>query len=72
MNTLLVKAAQNGEAANFDLVRLSKSKQIVDLAPNTIRALSEQGLRLYRSGKMVFFSRNELEHFIRSRATLTK
>jgi hypothetical protein len=52
---------------NFDMVRLSKSKQAVDLAPNTIRALAEKGLRLYRHGKMVFFSRTELVALIRSK-----
>jgi hypothetical protein len=55
--------------ANFDLVRLSKSKQTVDLAPNTIRAFAEQGLRLYRHGKMVFFSRSELAALIKARAS---
>ena len=50
---------------NFDLVRLSKSKQAVDLAPNTIRAFAQKGLRLFRHGKMVFFSRSELAALIR-------
>jgi hypothetical protein len=68
MTASLDKSVQNGETVNFDLVRLSKSKQSVDLAPNTIRAFAEQGLRLFRSGKMVWFSRTELEHFIKSRA----
>lgn len=55
------------EAPGFDLVRLSKSKEVVDLAPNTIRAFAEQGLRLFRHGKMVFFSRSELANFIKTR-----
>ena len=51
---------------NFDLVRLSKSKREVDLAPNTIRAYSELGLRLFKVGKVVFFSRAELTNMIMS------
>jgi hypothetical protein len=50
----------------FDLVRLSKSKKTVDLAPNTIREYSREGLNLYRRGRAVFFSRGELAHFIKS------
>jgi hypothetical protein len=61
---------QNGEAGNFDMVRLSKSKATVDLSPNTIRNFAEQGLRLYRHGKMVFFSKTELAALIRTKATV--
>jgi hypothetical protein len=61
---------QNSEAVNFDLVRLGKSKEVVDLSPNTIRAYSRAGLRIFKSGKMVFFSRSELEVFIKARATI--
>jgi len=50
---------------NYDLVRLSKSKSAVDLAPNTIRAYAREGLNLYRKGRAVFFSRLELENHIR-------
>ena len=50
----------------FDLVRLSKAKKEVDLAPNTIRAYSEHGLRIFRVGKAAFFSRNELANLITS------
>jgi hypothetical protein len=53
---------------SFDLVRLTKSKKLVDLSPNTIRAYSHEGLALYRKGRAVFFSRAELENFIRSPA----
>ena len=60
--------ANNVQNENFDLVRLSKSKQAVDLAPNTIRAFAQKGLRLFRHGKMVFFSRSELAALIRERA----
>ena len=51
---------------NFDLVRLSKAKREVDLAPNTIRAYGGLGLRLHRVGKVVFFSRSELTNLITS------
>jgi hypothetical protein len=54
---------------SFDLKRLSNSKESVDLAPNTIRAFAKRGLRLYRHGKMVFFSQSELEDFIRTPTT---
>lgn len=50
--------------APFEMVRLSKSKKEVDLAPNTIRAYFQQGLPCYRRGKCVFFSRTELRQFI--------
>lgn len=53
---------------SFDLVRLSKSKSAVDICPNTIRAYSRQGLSLYRKGKAVFFSKTELDRFIREEA----
>ncbi len=53
---------------SFDLVRLTKAKPTVDLAPNTIRAYAREGLALYRKGRAVFFSRAELAHHIRSTA----
>jgi hypothetical protein len=52
----------------FDLVRLGRSKRAVDLSPNTIRGYAGAGLRLYRCGKAVFFSRTELIEFIKTRA----
>jgi hypothetical protein len=54
-------------SSGFDLVRLSKSKREVDASPNTIRAFAKSGLRLYRCGKAVWFSKSELEQFIRAR-----
>jgi hypothetical protein len=54
--------------SNFDLVRVSKSKSAVDVCPNTIRRLATEGLALYRNGRAVFFSKSELEGFIRARA----
>ncbi len=56
---------------NFDLVRLSKAKSTVDICPNTIRDYSRRGLRLYRLGKCVFFSKDELAEFIRAQSILT-
>lgn len=53
---------------SFDLVRLTKSKREVDLSSNTIRAYAKEGLNLYRKGRAVFFSRAELEQFIRNTA----
>ncbi len=61
---------QNQENRLFDLVRLSQSKKAVDLAPNTIRAYGRDGLKIYRMGKAAFFSRTELEEFIRKTATV--
>jgi len=52
----------------FDLVRLTKSKETVDFAPNTIRAYAREGLPLYRKGKAVFFSKCELDQFLRGGA----
>lgn len=55
---------------NFDLARLSKSKQTVDVCPNTLREYHRQGLNFYRCGKAVFFSKAELANFIRTRGAL--
>jgi hypothetical protein len=54
---------------SFDLVRLSRSKEICDFAPNTIRKFFNEGLRAYRVGKMVMFSKSELAALIKARAT---
>lgn len=53
---------------SFDLVRLTKSKEACDFCPNTIRQFFNEGLRAYRIGKMVMFSRSELAEFIKARA----
>ena len=50
--------------SSFDLVRISRARAEVSLAPNTIRAYSELGLRLFKVGKVVFFSRTELTNLI--------
>jgi hypothetical protein len=64
--------AQNNGAGNFDLFRLSKSKEVVDLCANTLREYNEAGLPFYRSGKAVFVSKTELAAFIRNRPTLKR
>ena len=51
---------------SFDLFRLSKSKEVVDLAPNTLRAYHAEGLAFYKKGKAVFVSKAEVAAFIRS------
>ena len=56
---------QPGQPGGFDLFRLSKSKDVVDLAPNTLRAYNREGLPFYRKGKTVFVSKAELNAFIR-------
>jgi hypothetical protein len=61
-NSLTTK--QSG-AASFDLCRILHSKEAVSLCSNTIRAYFKQGLNCYRKGKVVFFSKSELEAFIR-------
>jgi hypothetical protein len=57
-------ANQSGESG-FDLFRLSKSKEVVDVCSNTIRAYFKQGLPCYQRGKAVFVSKTELAAFIR-------
>jgi hypothetical protein len=64
MNAKSVTNTQRGESS-FDLFRLSKSKEIVDVCPNTLRSYQAEGLRFYRVGKAVFISRAELAAFIR-------
>lgn len=50
----------------FDLFRLSKSKDVVDVCPNTLRAYFAEGLPFYKKGKAIFVSKTELANFIRS------
>jgi len=58
------------DICKFGLFRLSKSKQVVDVCPNTLRAYNSQGLPFYKVGKSVFVSYAELESFIRQRNEL--
>jgi hypothetical protein len=59
------------ETGGFDLFRLSRSKDVVDLCPNTLRAYHRRGLSFYRNGKVVFISKSELASFIRTAAAKT-
>ena len=53
-------------AQTFDLVRLSKAKAVVDISPEIIRRLHQQGrLAPYRLGGAIFFSASELSAAIR-------
>ncbi len=49
---------------DFPLFRLSKSKKVCDISPNTIRSYARQGLPLYRRGKAVFVAKADLANFI--------
>jgi hypothetical protein len=61
------------ETANsFDLFRLSKSKEVVDLAPNTLRAWFRDGLTFYKRGKATFVSKTEVQAFIKAKANTAK
>jgi hypothetical protein len=53
---------------SFDLFRLNKSKDVVDICANTLRGYNAAGLKFYRVGKAVFISKSELESFIRAKA----
>lgn len=54
--------------SGFDLFRLTRSKDVVDVCANTLRTYHKQGLPFYRNGKAVFISKRELEVFIRTSA----
>ena len=54
--------------SSFDLFRLSKSKQTVDVCANTLRSYHKAGLPFYNRGKAVFVSKAELSAFIRGKA----
>ena len=61
MNTIALQ-----QAGSFDLFRLSKSKAVVDVSPNTLRAYFKAGLNFYKRGKAIFVSRAEVDAFIRN------
>ena len=56
----------------FDLFRLSKSKQVVDVSANTLRSYNREGLPFYRQGKAIFISKAEVAAFIRFRSTVNR
>jgi hypothetical protein len=65
----IVNSTQSRPAeTGFDLFRLSRSKAVVDVCPNTLRAYFKQGLPCYRMGKAIFVSRTQLQQFIVSKA----
>ena len=68
MKLLKRTSVNRGEPEGFDLFRLSKSKEVVDLCSNTLRAYHRMGLPFYRCGKAVFVSKVELTCFIRTKA----
>ncbi len=68
MKATLLKSESEEAQSSFDLFRLSKSKEAVDISPNTLRAYHDEGLPFYRKGKPVFVSKAELAHFIRTRS----
>ncbi len=51
---------------NFDLVRISRARPEVGFCANTIRTYGKHGLRLFKVGKVVLFSRSELASLITS------
>jgi hypothetical protein len=55
MKALSFNSNHQNEATGFDLVRLSRSKETVDLCSNTIRHYSKFGLQLFKAGKAIFF-----------------
>lgn len=55
------------DISKFGFFRLSKSKLIVDICSNTLRAYNSQGLPFYKVGKSIFVSYAELESFIRQK-----
>jgi hypothetical protein len=58
-----------GTVHSLDLFRISRSKKLVDLSPNSIRKLHREcGLRIYFSGGASWVSRSELEAVIRAHA----
>jgi len=59
---------QSNAGASFDLFRLTKSKGVVDISPNTLRKYFSDGLPCYRRGKATFVSKIELEDFIRRKS----
>jgi hypothetical protein len=54
---------------SYEMFRISRSKEIVDLCPNSLRKFHQQGLPFYKRGKSVFISKTELTAFIRAGAT---
>ncbi len=61
------RATHTPSPASFDLIRVTKAKEVVDVAPNTVRAYHRAGrLQLFYSGRACWFSKSELEAAIRA------
>ena len=60
--------SNGAELHGWDLVRLSRSKELLDVCANTLRSYNADGLTFYRMGRAVFVSKTELAAFIRSRS----
>ena len=60
----------NTSNSAFDLFRVSKAKETVDICPNTIRKYNRSGLRIYKikGDRCAYVSRNELANFITTNA----
>lgn len=65
MVTKQLVVTQENVNGGFDLFRLTKSKDIVDVCPNTLRGYFKMGLPFYKRGKAIFVSKTELATFIR-------
>ncbi len=66
MTTSVAATSQN----TSDLCRITKAKQAVDMSPNTVRMLFGRGLTEYKVGRAVYFSRSELELFVKRKVVL--
>ena len=56
-------------ANSLDLFRISRSKKIADLSPNTVRTYHRLfGLRIYYCGGAAWVSKSELEAVIKANA----
>jgi len=50
-------------AVNLDMVRKTRAKEEIDIDPKT---LETWGIKFYQMGGCIFFSRSEVESFIRT------
>lgn len=67
MSAIALTESNHG-SESFDLFRLTKAKEAVDVCANTLREYHGRGLPFYRQGRAVFISRSELAMFIRNPA----
>lgn len=61
---------RHSSPSDFDLFRLTKSKEAVDICPNSLRSYHAEGLPFYRRGRAVFVSKSDLQAFIRARSLI--